>query len=211
MSLSNILVPNDYHIYADEITANNLVFEETSINDLKVNTIEELTTNAGVHIQGISINNDQTINFPNLATAGIKLPAVGGTQTLLNYYESFTENTSLIGPWTSPVIVSVRYVRIGNIVTYSLLTQNASAISKASPGTTISLGVLIQPRFIPTENVSFPIFVQNTNGSVVNVIGKLQMLSNGNIQIALPDLATFQPSVIVGVLPFCVTYSLASS
>jgi hypothetical protein len=210
MSVSNLESPTNltnklFNLYCNSLSSNDLTFQDTAIDTLKVNNILELTTGNGINIEGVNVSNEGLVTFSQNDGPGILLPSIGGVQTLLNYYEIFEETSSLIGPWTPNTIpTTMRYARIGNIVTMSMITPVSNPCTSNS---NISLGVGIPPRFTPSENTFYTIVLVFAPGNV----GSLQITSGGNLQIIPVSGAFAGGNVPLTVQPFSVTYTIGIS
>jgi hypothetical protein len=207
MSVSTLFSPNNFNLFANSITANNLVFDDTSIDNLQVNSITELVTDSGVNIQGIGFNDNNTINFPSIPTAGLMLPNVGGSPSLLNFYEEATLTTTLINLWTVPPAATIKCIRIGKLVSLTVANTTKTVDTSAN---TINLGTLISSEFRPSANVNEAILVTNNNNLVD---GYIVITTGGNFQINIVPTPTAPGTPIpftgiAGVPALSFTYNL---
>lgn len=151
-------------------------------------------------------NVDDIGNLTNeglIDTQAIKLPTVGGAQSLLMYYEGdqdYILETAFTGPWGEDNFNNaLNFSRIGNIVTM----QWAGIEPQAVTGLPVNMRsvLTVPPRFIPPncDNLSFcvPVYNGSVDGDVIN--GTLNFLYNTGepyVFFATNDLGGF-------VGPYC--------
>src|SRR5262245_35699630 len=137
MSISNLEVPSnvvneEYDLYVNSLTANNLVYTDAEVDTLYVNNIIALD-GPSVNLLGIDITTTPVVmTLPtSSASNGIKLPTVGGTASLLNYYEENTFASTIGNMWASPLAVTIKMIRIGKFISITFL--GATGASTGTP------------------------------------------------------------------------------
>lgn len=204
MSISNLFEPNDYNLFCNDLTANNLTFTNTSITTLNVDNINENTLNHGIILQGnINVSNTGVVTFPQSNTEGIILPAVGGTQALLNAYESFSTPVQLINIWNSPINTTLNVVRIGNIVNMTIVGQTAQTTKASGTLSFIGVNYNIPSRLQTTNNTSIPIEIMN---NAIIETGTVALAGNGIAIYRLPATLNYNNNALAG-LPLNVTFT----
>lgn len=187
MSIQNIEVPNDLTLYCGTLNANTINFNNASVDTLDVDNINEKTLNHGVILQGnINVSNAGVITFPQVGTEGIKLPTVGGTQALLNYYETLSIPTTMSGIFLPAVATTLNLVRIGSIVSLTILAATSSGVPGGNA--TITFTNNLPARFSPSATTAFSIIVYDNS---TYAAGQLFITSGGVITAQLLSGANF--------------------
>lgn len=181
MSIQNIEVPNDLTLYCGTLNANTINFNNASVDTLDVDNINEKTLNHGVILQGnINVSNAGVITFPQVGTEGIKLPTVGGTQALLNSYETLSIPTTMAGIFSPPVDTTLNLVRIGSIVSLTILAASSSGVPGGNA--TITFADNLPARFSPSDTTAFSIILLE---NMAYVAGQLFITSAGVVTAQL--------------------------
>lgn len=226
MSISNLFEPNNYDLFANSLIANNLTFTNATVitlNATTVNTttenattvnatnenvttmnvdnINEKTLNHGIVLQGnINISNAGVITFPQTGTEGIKLPTVGGTQALLNYYDENTQVTTMSGIWAAPQAVTLKWCRIGSMVTVTIIGTLAAQSGGASQ--IVIAGVPAQ--YVPAQNVINPCVLISNNADVT---GEINIITSASIVMTQCPIASFS-GALCGFNCLSTTYNI---
>jgi hypothetical protein len=153
----------------------------------------------------MTTNNAYNNTNPTLETfgTGIQLPTTGGTPTTLNYYEAGTFTLTLSGIWSASQTGTVRFVRIGNLVTLTLptiqATQNTSAIITMSG---------IPSRFLPSVSCGGYVRVKDV-GALISTPGWIDfVIGSGNFIYKDDTGLAFSGSGIGGLEAGFVSYSI---
>jgi hypothetical protein len=119
------------------------------------------------------------VNFP----VGVRFLTSGGTAATLNYYEEFTEATTLTGPFAAPIATTIRINRIGKMCMLNV-DPNLDAFNAAAP---IQVTALIPARLRPVTNGGSNIIASwmpvINNGATV--AGSIFVSNGGLIQIGV--------------------------
>ena len=91
------------------------------------------------------------------------LPTLTGTPTNLNYYEEFTHSTTVIGPWTVPIAISIQMTRIGRIVTALTTSDTTGTFSFSAQA---QLNAALPVRFRPAGHLRLYTLVEDASASV---------------------------------------------
>lgn len=198
MSVSNLFVPNYYHIYADEFTVNtldvtNLTVENLEATNVSTNYLEVTGPSVMENISATEITASgnvtaTTVGANNVATDQITFN--GTNQTSLSSYEQGTFSLSMSGPWAAPIVKNAYFQKIGNKVSITLDSYSAAAtVATFISSTAGAIPARLRP--VNVVEVGFEVMVTD-DGVRQNNPGWLQVLTNGNIAIyKTNDLGTF--------------------
>lgn len=163
-------------------------------------SISNLTTSGIKTFQDLNINNiicqDLTIED------GMLLPTIGGISSVLDFYESYSFNTTFTCRSGSPSSdILIKLVRIGNIVNITIPLFSLTSGS-GSPSTTIQTNDGVIPERFRPNSGSGAIFVNNArvndNGTAFN--GMIFVQGTGRIEIYKNvSLNTYTSTATVGL------------
>jgi hypothetical protein len=134
---------------------------------------------------------------------GIALPTVGGTPTILTYYEQVNFNSVLAGALgtAAPTCIG-NLTRIGNVVTYNYQVTTGLASSTAQ----IVWATNLPARFTPSVQRDLVIGTQN---GAVFAAGLLRILTTGQIQcFSTIGTGSFTSGGTVGFYGGCVSWTI---
>lgn len=143
--------------------------------------------------------------------ASVTLETTGGTPTPLDYYEELTVDTNATGPWGSAQPISLRYVRVGKLVTVHW-SNVPSVISTTAD--VISVTAQIPAQFRPPLPGVAPFYVPYVSfaGAFVDVDAvnaKFSTADGINIEFTRETLDPFPSGVAVGLFAGGVTWTTA--
>lgn len=117
----------------------------------------------------------------------VKLQTLGGTPTLLNYYEEYKHTTTFSGGITVPTSTNVKVTRIGRVVT----AWFESIIATGDGNTNMGMDVQFPARFLPASSgsSSTTAFIVSLVRNGTFVIGRMDVDSGGSLNITY-DAAT---------------------
>ncbi|MFA5522707.1 MAG: hypothetical protein WDA28_13275, partial [Castellaniella sp.] len=170
----------------------------TGVADLIVNRIvPELT-------QSVLVNNHSFHSIDGLTLIGT---APVGTSLAIKYNQYYVWNTTIGGPWVSPLPITYKFMRIGSQVTLQW-PQMFSASTGGIPSTMTTTAVMPDV-FMPADNMYMPIRVRNNDH---DELGYIWLRSDGLIVFFTssdpPDFANIGDPA--GVYGGCVTYIAAN-
>ena len=101
-------------------------------------------------------NSTKILSF---TSGGIKVPTTGGTPSTLDFYEEFNMDFTMLGVYSLPGTLSVKFVRVGKVVTMKWDVMEATV---ASIGNNFVSSVGVPARFAPdnstTHSWTVPVF-----------------------------------------------------
>ena len=171
----------------------------TATNSIVSNTFVSRTTNQNLSLSGTGTGLVQI-------TDGLVLPTTGGTASSLDYYEEGTYTTTFSGPISILTPQTIKFVRVGSMVTIEQPEISAPGINASQR----ILGDTNAPESIrPSSDVSFVTRDVNNNGPLE--FGIWTMTTLGTILIGRTFLnAAFSAGVgtFQVIIPRTFTYSV---
>lgn len=144
---------------------------------------------------GLTVQNTGIVELPE----GILLPAPGGAQTLMNYFETntFTTTFTNAGATTTNVIISV--FKLNSMVMLLWQQAQGSGVNAAVPGTTYLSDTLLPVSFRPAGNQAAAIRITQAGVSTVNP-GYIRVNTSGTIELFIDYTLTTAYTASVAVL-----------
>ncbi len=142
-----------------------------------------------------------TVTSLYIGTGGIYLPTSGGTPSILNFYEVYTDSTS--NGWSGPLgafTLNIKYVRIGETCGISFSNKTGTSSSSAA-----FVSSTIPTRFRPSQNFIHT-FIRVSSGGTQTTPGFI-IYDTTAFQIFLDATQTLFPnSTSIGFSQFSWTY-----
>ncbi len=148
------------------------------------NALQVIGTTAQLEIAdathpGIITIVDQVFTGIKQFISGVKFMTFGGTPTTLNYYEEYKHLTTFTNGAETSNAVTLRLVRVGNVITlYS--SEIIATAAQGAPGIAFVMDTPLPARFCPGDFVNG--FWKVTNGGI-NKTGLMQAQSTGVVEI----------------------------
>ena len=127
---------------------------------------------------------NQTVAGEKTFSTGIRLPTVGGTASLLDFYEVWNSTVTFSGPFTSNPTMNLFVVRVGRLVTISLEGCLGTSPAFGTGNTASSTTNIIPARFLGGTKCFGTFKGYNGPGTTVVAVFMI-VLSTGQIQVQL--------------------------
>jgi hypothetical protein len=200
MSISNLFVPNNYTLYADQINASNSIVPNATVTNLTVSQLfspggsitivpsggdlvvdSDIKINFGKRIQaqGYNLILDSTTSLVELGV-GLIFPTTGDVPSPMTFYKEDTTSITFGGPFVNQAL-NVYLTRLNKVVTLSIPILVGAWNSVANP---IVSTTGIPAVYRPSHTISRSVNVQTDNVVANNSFGVLTVNSSGIIQIS---------------------------
>lgn len=205
MSIANLLVPNNYHLYIDspvlqgslipdtdntyDLGSNILRWRDTNTYDLSIKN-SRLFVNSGPNTRQIDIvspaPNDtmttnagiQTVTNKTLSST-VSLQFTGAGESALSTYRTGTFNLTIEGIWAASQVIAIGYVKVGKNITLNIPTVQVAQTTAASINNNAASLIPTELRIATTT--SFMIRVRDV--SFQNSPGLLILYDDGSFEI----------------------------
>ncbi len=202
MSISNLLYPNDYKLFAKSITA-----DEEIIEHITATTIDTTNLNA-------TTIDTTTLNATDVNTTNLSFNA--SPSGALNYYieEDLTE-IALIGPWTTGPTCVFRLSRLNKTVTISQTNMAVANMNGVAAYITCPTPLPLQYRPINSSIFYKSLYVvdRGVAGSPIVILGTVQIdPATGFMTFSVLLANTFSGTAGLagGLSPFSFSYNISN-